>query len=118
MLHSSATNEKGARNTCGLLIVSPVRTELTSRIIQLDATDDASVQATKGPDQKQDRNRHAEQPEQRITPHNFLHWFVGRSTQNRPLGSISPHCRAAVFSTATACRCRSRAPLLELAGRR
>src|SRR5215217_2128510 len=37
-----------------------------------------SVQAAEGVDQDQNRNRHAEQPQQKITSHELLHrWFDG-----------------------------------------
>src|SRR5882672_8515652 len=38
----------------------------------------SSVQAAEGVDQDQNRNRHAEQPQQKITSHKLLHrWFDG-----------------------------------------
>lgn len=60
--------------------LSPEPHRMASLSARLDAAGALSVQAAERPDQQQDRDRHAEQPQQDIATHSSLHSILIRTT--------------------------------------
>ena len=61
-----------------------------------------SMQAAEGVDQHQNRNRHAEQPQQKITSHDELlhHWFDADSMREEVAGFLVQNTRTVVRANA------------------
>src|SRR5262245_2189619 len=81
--------------------LSPEHYQMTSLAARRDAAGELSVEAAERPDQQQDRDRHAQKPEQEITAHSSLQflrltnaemelWFLPVRPPARPHGDKTP----------------------------